>query len=776
MEAKRVTSLKGWLFDVYADRKDGLVVWFIGEDGQRYCFRQEFPIHFYVGGDRSELRAMWRYLRKSHPKVQLEKVKRKDLFEGPIDVLAIRVQSPSYQPRLFRQLHDLFPGVDYYDADLALPIRYHCTFDVFPMAYSQIRLTKTREIASIRSLDDRWTLEAQLPDLRILGIEPDSDPRHSFPSKLSLVFGDQSENLSTKEPARLLSRLSQLIDSYDPDFIVTRFGDQWLFPHLFSIAKELNLPFNPNRDKSRQPIQNGAKNYSSYGRMVHQDKQTLLRGRAHIDPQNSLSLTELDLAGTIEQARVTGLTLQKASRRSTGGGFTAMQIREALQNDVLVPLNKKQRERYKSAAQLVKADNGGIIFQPIIGLHRDVAEIDFFSMYPSLMSKWNISPETVGVQGKNVRIAPGIEQPISQDERGIVSSILQPVLEKRRIVKQRQRVGGYDPAYTRYLESTNSSLKGLGWVSYGYQGFSGNRIGSIEAHEAINAVSRELILRSKEVAENWGSQVLHMYVDSLFVTNPKMVEGDDFMPMVNEMSECAEIELELEGVFRWLIFLPSKQDPKVPVPNSFFGAFKDGRTKIRGIMARRDDTPLFIKDVQMSAIKILARVKKFDDLRSQIPKIVSFLKTQFEQMQSGEIPVEGMSTSQRLSKNLEDYKVASAAARAAQQLVNHGKTLGAGQRTRFLRVIGDPDVIPLELFNQRPITLDYAWYQKSFLRAAHEVLQTFGVEKEALRHWLLGTESYFSPEDYLRRGERELPLFETAKDDNTVSLFSNRLQ
>lgn len=763
MEVEKAASLKGWLFDVYPDHKDGVVVWFIGEDDRRYCLKQHFSITFYVGGERSELRAMWRYLQKSHPNVHLEKVTRKDLFDGPIEVLAIRVKSPAYQPRLFRKLHDLFPGLDYYDADLALPIRYHCAFDVFPLAYSQIILTQTGEIASIHSLDDRWTLEPNLPNLRILSIQPDTDPRHSFPSKLSLVFGDRSEMLATREPANLLSRVSQLIDSYDPDFIVTKFGDQWLFPHLFSISKELNEPFNPNRDKSRLPIQNGAKNYSSYGRMVHQDKQTLLRGRAHIDPQNSLSLAELDLAGTIEQARVTGLTLQKASRRSTGGGFTAMQIREALQNDVLVPLNKKQRERYKSAAQLVRADNGGVIFQPIIGLHRDVAEIDFFSMYPSIMSKWNISPETVGVRGKKNLMVPGIEQPISQDRRGIVSSILQPVLEKRRIVKQRQRKGGYDPAYTRYLESSNASLKGLGWVSYGYQGFSGNRIGSIEAHEAINAVSRELILRSKEVAEDWGSLVLHIYVDSLFVTNSKMVQEEDFMPMVNQMSERTEIVLELEGVFLWLIFLPSKQDPKVPVPNSFFGAFKDGRIKMRGIMARREDTPLFVKESQMKAIKILARVRKFDHLRGQIPEIVAFLKSKFEQIQGGEIPVEKMSTAQRLSKNLEDYKVASAAARAAQQLADHGKTLGAGQRVRFLRVIGDPDVMPLELFAKQPISLDYAWYEKSFLRAAHEVLQTFGVEKDVLHNWLLGNESYFSPEDYLQEAEKDLPLFELGK-------------
>jgi len=755
------SELTGWLFDVYPHNQEGLVLWFIGEDGKRYRLNQDFPVSFYIGGSNQQLRALWTYLRKAHPDLHLRKEERNELFEGPIDVLAIRVDMPARQPKLFRKLHNLFPGLDYYDADIAVPLRYHSAFDLFPLAYSHITLSAQGKVDSIRSLDDRWSLQPNIPDLRILNIEPDTDPRHSSPTALKLHFAGQAESLPTSDAGDLLTRLIRLIDSYDPDIISTRFGDQWLFPHLFAISKELNIPFNPNRDKTRSPIQGEAKSYSSYGRMVHQDQQTLLLGRAHFDPQNSLSFEELDLSGTYEQAKVTGLSLQKASRRSTGGGFTAMQVREALQNDILIPLNKKQRERYKSAAQLVKADNGGIIFQPIIGLHRDVAEIDFFSMYPSIMSEWNISPETVGVTGKSNRTVPGLDKPISQDHTGIVPSILKPVLDKRRETKRLQREESDDPAYARYLKSTNSSLKGLGWVSYGYQGFSGNRIGSIEAHEVINAVSRELLLRAKEVAEEDGCLVLHAYVDSLFVTHPHYSSEEDFSPLIDQMDKRTEITLELEGVFRWLIFLPSKQNPNVPVPNCYFGMFKNGKLKTRGIMARRNDTPHFIKDVQMEAIKILARVKNFDHLRDHIPKIAAYLKTQFIYMLSGDVPLEDMSTTQRLSKDLEDFKVASAAARAAAQLKNIGKRVGAGQSVRYLRVLGSPDVLPLEMVQQldKP-SLDYAWYQEAFLRAAHEVLQTFGVDKEVLRDWLHGSESYFAPEDYALGGKKDFPLFE----------------
>ena len=129
-------------------------------------------------------------------------------------------------------------------------------------------------------------------------------------------------------------------------------------------------------------------------------------------------------------------------------------------------------------------------------------------------------------------------------------------------------------------------------------------------------------------------------------------------------------------------------------------------------------------------------------------------------MSSGDVPLEELSTAQRLSKDLEDYKVASAAARAAAQLKTIGKTVSAGQSVRYLRVLGSPDVLPLEMLNNRKaISLDFAWYQDSFLIAAHEVLQAFGVEKAVLRQWLLGSESYFIPEDYATNDKKELPLF-----------------
>ncbi len=757
----KTTELKGWLFDVYADRQQGLVLWFISENGGRYRFTQHFPVSFYLAGADARLRPVREYLSKLKINLKVEMQRRKELFEGEIDVLAIEVQNPALLPGLFHKVHELFPQLDYYDANISLAQRYHSAFDLFPLAYCSLSVGRDRRVLRIRSLDDRWALNAQTPPLRILKINPEGNPSHALPPSLEILYEQESRTLSTRDERKLLREVAALIESYDPDILATRFGDQWLFPYLFSIAKKFNLSFNPNRDKRRMPIQVKANKFSSYGRVVHRDRQTLLLGRVHIDPQNSMSFEDVGIYGAFEQARISGLPLQNAARRSPGGAFTAMQVREAMQNGVLVPLNKKQRERYKSASELIAADRGGIIYQPITGLHRDVAEIDFFSMYPSIMSQWNISPETVGVDKGNPRLLPGIERPISQEQRGIVPSILAPVLNKRMRVKLRQMEKNLDPAEEHYLQSVNASLKWLGWVSYGYQGFSGNRIGSIEAHEAINAVSRELLLRSKEAAEDFGFEVLHMYVDSLFITKEGHDKDEDFWPLIDEMNERTEITLELEGILRWIAFLPSKQDEKVPVPNCYFGVFQNGELKCRGIVARRDDTPLFIKQSQMRAIKMLAREKKFENLRGLLPKITNYFKHQYDQMMAGEIEIERLIIAQRLSQDLDNYRVPSAAARAGMQLARTGKKIGAGQTVRFLRTLDESGVLAWDLSaGVENIALDYAWYAKIFRRAAFEVLQPFDVEKSAAGDWLGEGESYFQPDDYAEAGAKDLPLFE----------------
>jgi DNA polymerase-2 len=740
-----VIEHSGWLFDVYADKGQGAVVWLIKDDGSHYRFTQDLSVTFYVGGDKYRLEELDDHL-KGLP-VHFRRTRRKHLFHGEIEVVAIQVLRGALQRALFRKLHGLFPSLDYYNAELALPIHYFSATETFPLAYCTIVVEGTK-ILRITNLDDKWTLTPRFPELRIMEIEPTRSPVKSLPPSIRVVLQNQTETLSTKDPLAMLQRLSFLIDSYDPDIVRARYGDMWLFPYLFSIAKTTKFPFNPNRDKTRAPIRVEENQFESYGHLVHRDQQTLLLGRLHLDPKNSMSFKDWGLQGTFETARLSNLPIQNAARRSAGGAFIGMQVATSLKKGILIPIRKQRREQFKTATQLIAADNGGVIFQPIVGLHPRVAEIDFFSMYPHIMTGWNISAETVGVEGKRSRYAPGIGAPINQDQPGIVAEILKPIMEKRRAIKHILEdvpdKSGYD---LNYLKTAYEFIKGLGWVSYGYQGFSGNRIGSIEAHEAINAVSRDVILRAKEAAEDAGFEVLHLYVDSLFVS----VGGNKgkLDELLAEIKQRTGLKIDLEGILDWIAFLPSKQNERVPVPNCYFGVFENGSLKCRGIMARRGDTPAFIAEVQMEAIHMLAKEHDLSKLPRLIPTLVQFFRHQYKTLKHDLVDLGRLAISQTLSRDLADFRVLSPAARAAKQLAHDHKTLRAGQNIEFVRVKKAPRALSLHsIASKEEAGIDYEWYAKQLLRAADEVLYPLGVPQADLKGWLYGEAGYRTPEDY----------------------------
>lgn len=83
------------------------------------------------------------------------------------------------------------------------------------------------------------------------------------------------------------------------------------------------------------------------------------------------------------------------------------------------------------------------------------------------------------------------------------------------------------------------------------------------------------MLQAKEVAEDMGFTVLHMYVDWLFVQQEGFQRSADFTPLMDAIADKTGIPIAMEGVFKWVAFLSLKRDTLVPFPNQYFGAFND---------------------------------------------------------------------------------------------------------------------------------------------------------------------------------------------------------
>ena len=75
--------------------------------------------------------------------------------------------------------------------------------------------------------------------------------------------------------------------------------------------------------------------------------------------------------------------------------LTAIQICEAHDRGVLVPWHSWRHEFYKPMGTLYDADRGGFIFAPEVGVHEDIHELDFSSLYPNIICTRNVSPDVI---------------------------------------------------------------------------------------------------------------------------------------------------------------------------------------------------------------------------------------------------------------------------------------------------------------------------------------------------------------------------------------------
>jgi DNA polymerase II len=729
----------GWLLDLYEDEQDSIVLWVLTDQGERLRLRQPFPVTFYAHGPAKRLRALCLFLKKQDVPLTLERVERRDIFSPqPLVVLAVQVQQAAAQPRLFQDTAAAFPDLTYFDADLPLSLRYAAQYSVFPLARCRLHTGSGSQVREITPLESPWEMDPLAVPLRILSIEPDANPFHATPVCLLLRSGRCSYRLPLAHPRPLLVNLAAILKRHDPDLLLSYWGDTWLIPRLLELSKRTGLPLPLSRDLQRDHSYRPERSYFSYGQIIHRGQQYHLFGRWHIDCCNAMLFHDYGMEGVQELSRVTALPVQTAARVSPGSGISAMQILTALRQEVLVPWHKQQAERPKTALDLLRADQGGMVYQPIIGLHFNVAAVDFISMYPSIMARFNISPETVGVHVEGARLVPQIGLPIDQERPGLIPQTLRPLLDKRLALKTRLgELPRWDPRRKLYAARA-SAHKWLLVTCFGYLGYKNARFGRIEAHEAVTAYGREALLQAKEAAEDLGGEVLHLYVDGLWIKQERAVSPSDYQPLLDEIVSRTGLPIALDGIYRWVAFLPSRQDPDTPVANRYFGVFQDGSLKVRGIEARRGDTPPFIAQTQMDILERLAHLSSLEKLDDCLPGVVSLLRKVIAGLRAGRIPMEKLLISLKLSRELGEYRSPSPAARAAAQLAAVGKNLRPGQKVRFILTRGEPGVFAWDLPDSPDsAAIDTARYIELLLRAASTVLQPFGFDEAGLKNWIL---------------------------------------
>jgi len=286
-------------------------------------------------------------------------------------------------------------------------------------------------------------------------------------------------------------------------------------------------------------------------------------------------------------------------------------------------------------------------------------------------------------------------------------------------------------------------LKWLLVCCFGYTGYKNARFGKIEAHEAINALAREKLLVAKEAAEQRGFRVLHALVDSIYVQKNRdwgqgagdwgkaeirnsksetrgtatefRISSFEFRPSIEtrqstignypratradyerlaqEIEQITGLPLALEAVYRFAVFLPSRQSAEIPVPNRFFCVSDEGELKVRGLECRRHDTPPFITRMQREVLGILAEARDFPTYCDKLSEAREVYKRYQDRLRDGTVPAEELVIRKRLTKAPASYQKNSSTAIAARQLDRAGVKLRPGENIEYIITDADSSLV-----------------------------------------------------------------------------------
>jgi len=732
-----------------------MTLWLLAPNQKRYRLTdRSFTPCFYVHGPEARLTRLAEALAARAP-VSCALVERTNLWDGAgLRVLQVSVRYPALFGALARFVHRYDSSLRLYNSDLMLAPLYCWEKRVFPLARVEVETgaggkkdsgfgiqdsgspnpesrVPNPEVRALACRDDEWATHYELPPLKLLRIRLEGlasvDPQHGRRGALEVEIDGEWRVLDDVEEP-VAEGFARLLRHHDPDLILSEWGDSTLFPGLLRQARKYGIELPLNREKA--PVQRSrARSYMSYGRILFKESATTLFGRLHVDTQNSFiadSAGADDLEGLWELVRVTKLPVQYAARTTTGTGISYMQMELAYRDGVLIPEQKAEPEGPKHPDELLRADRGGLVFPPRLGFFENVGELDFVSEFPSIMARFNVSPETVNCPCcPEAPRVPELGYRVCQRRRGITSRVVERLIAKRQEYKRQMKpsafgtrdsgfavaaepiinsqpspsgrgcpdiVGageGPDPNLESRVpnpanyQSRRAALKWLLVCCFGYTGYKNARFGKIEAHEAINALAREKLLVAKETAEARGFRVLHALVDSLYVQREGAIR-EDYANLSQEITQRTGLPMALEALYRYVVFLPSKQSPEIPVPNRFFCVSEEGELKVRGLECRKHDTPPLVARMQQEALQILAEARDFRGYSQKLAEARQVLERYRARLAAGSVNLEELVISRRLTRSPHEYQHASATAIAARQLDRAGVALRPGETLQYI--------------------------------------------------------------------------------------------
>jgi DNA polymerase elongation subunit (family B) len=407
---------------------------------------------------------------------------------------------------------------------------------------------------------------------------------------------------------------------------------------------------------------------------------------------------------------------------------------ELILRGFVIPENKtSHHEEIRTIEELVSSDKGGMIISPQTGLHENVLVLDYDNEYANLIVSHNLSYETV-----LSKIEPGNK---SNNKKGLLPTVVEKYLKRRLHFEGLSKELSEESKEYLWYQQRIDSLKNILVCLYGTTGSLWNRYGNVQVFEEINRLSREILIKTKDIVQKLGYELIYADTDSVFIKNSNGIANNDhYEKLVGILGKETGLPISIEHNFKFLVLLPLEASEKIEALKQYYGVTHEGQLVVRGVEIRRHDTPNLIKQFQNELLATLFDCKDSEEVISKGYENALLLVTKMidRVMLGGEnITKNDLVISKLLGQNIEKYRSLFPHVSAAIQLTNEDSLPSKGDTIKYIYTDSQHKnplcrVVPANIQEgntKKAFSYDKEKYREMVVDAAETVLGYFGFDR-----------------------------------------------
>jgi DNA polymerase elongation subunit (family B) len=738
-----VASCIGWLLHVSIEQ-DKAILWIKTEDKKILRLTDSYQPFFYIlSRNEYDGASLFHILSQQTivKKVGWEENRSTNLFEEYSKRKLICVVSESVQSYslLLKKLENDFRVKQVFNADLSHIQQYlFHKLKIEPTSKVEVEYNDGSKLVRLTKVEDQ---DITPPPFSILHINVQTssgkinleDPVVIIKSRYEDVRDPQQaveRIFDSKEGKDILEDFCSFVLDKDPDILVFP-GDNYantILDYLFARVVKLGLELELGREKMKIALLASFKHPRRYW----------IKGRLAISGKSvnrySSVLDRFGFAGLIELCRFGFLTLDLATKYGMNRLIDSRNCYELIQRGYVISKrgsSSNNHEHIRTIEELVSNDRGGMIISPQTGLHEKVIVLDYDNEYANLIINHNLSYETAIL---NERIKNG------ERSKGLLPIVIEKFLKGRLYFQAKSNELPEESREYLWCQQRLGSLKDILVCLYGTTGSIWNRYGNVRVFEEINRLSREVLIKTKDVVQKLGYELIYADTDSVFIKNLKEITSTgQYEKLVNVLCRVTGLPISIEHNFKFLVLLPLEASEKIEALKQYYGVTHDGKLVVRGIEIRRHDTPKFIKEFQTELLSTLFDCKDVKEIIDKGYENALLLVTKaIDKIMLGgqDIIQDDLVVSKLLGQDIIKYRSLFPHVSAAIQLTNEDKHPSKGDTIKYIYTNSqhkDPlcRVASIDSISKKKEKPDYdkEKYKEMILDAAETVLGYFGFDR-----------------------------------------------